>query len=173
VEHYLAQPYYTVIAAVRDPANATSKSLFDLPKGEGSSVIVVKIDSLSETDPATAVNELESVHGITSVDIAIANAGISKVFPQVAEIKIPDLREHLDVNVIGVIHFFQAVLPLLSRAKAPKFVTLSTSAASLGNMENRNFPNSDYGTSKVALNYITRKIHFENQNLIAFPLDPG
>lgn len=173
VQHYLNQRDYTVITGVRDPSHANSKALFDLPKSDGSSIIVVKIDSASETDASSAVNDLQSTHGITALDVVIANAGISKVFPPVSETKIPDVLEHFKVNVIGVIYLFQAVLPLLNKAKAPKFITLSTSAASIGNMQNRNFPNTPYGTSKAAVNYITRKIHFENPNLTAFPLDPG
>ena len=158
---------------MRNPDNTTSKALFDLPKGEGSSLIVVKIDSFSETDPAAAVKELESTYDITTLDIVVANAGISKVFPQVHEIQIADFQEHFNVNVHGIIYLFQAVRPLLNKAKAPKFITLGTSAASVGDMEKRNFPNANYGTSKVAVNYLTRKIHFENPNLTAFPLDPG
>ena len=173
IQHYLAQPNYTCIVGVRDPNHATSKGLFNLPRGDGSSIIVVKIESTSETDAASAVKELDSSYGITALDIVVANAGISKIFPPVSEAKIPDILEHFNINVIGVIHLFQAVFPLLNKAKAPKFITLGTSAASLSNMENRNFPNTPYGTSKVALNYVTRKIHFENPNLIAFPLDPG
>jgi NAD(P)-dependent dehydrogenase (short-subunit alcohol dehydrogenase family) len=30
-----------------------------------------------------------------------------------------------------------------------------------------------YGASKAALNSLTRKIHFENEWLVAFPLNPG
>ncbi|ERF75989.1 hypothetical protein EPUS_01355 [Endocarpon pusillum Z07020] len=173
VEHYLSKPNYTVIAGVRNPNDATSKALFGLPKGPGSSIIVVKIDSASETDAASAIKKLQSAHGITALNVVVASAGISKVFPPVSEAKIPDVLEHFSVNVLGIIHLFQAVLPLLNNAKAPKFITMSTSAASLGDMEKRNFPNTPYGTSKAALNYITRKIHFENPKLTAFPLDPG
>ncbi len=173
VEYYLSQPNYAVIAGVRDPAHATSKALQSLFKGNGSFLIVAKIESTSESDPASAVKELQSTHGIAALDVVIANAGISKVFPPVSEVKMADVREHFEVNVCGVICLFQAVLPLLNNAKAPKFVTLGTSAASLADMEKRNFPNPAYGTSKAALNYITLKIHFENPRLTAFPLDPG
>ena len=162
-----------VIAGVRDPAHGTSKALQSLPKGNGSTLVLVKIESTSETDAASAVKELQSTHGITALDVIIANAGISKVFPPVSEVKMSDVREHFEVNVCAVIYLFQAVLPLLNKAQAPKFVTLGTSAASMADMEKRNFPNPAYGTSKAALNYITLKIHFENPKLTAFPLDPG
>jgi NAD(P)-dependent dehydrogenase (short-subunit alcohol dehydrogenase family) len=34
-------------------------------------------------------------------------------------------------------------------------------------------PVTAYGSSKAAVNYIVRKIHFENPDLIAFPIHPG
>ena len=169
-ERFLARPNYIVIGAVRNPSTATA--LKKLPTGEGSSLIIVKIDSISETDPTTAIEDIRS-QGVTAVDIVVANAGISQVFPQVHEVELSDLLEHLQVNLFGVILLFKAVRPLLLAAKQPKFVTLGTSAASLTEMETRNFPNSVYGTSKAALNYITLKTHFENPTLTAFPLDPG
>ncbi|EHK99879.1 putative Aflatoxin biosynthesis ketoreductase nor-1 [Glarea lozoyensis 74030] len=169
-ERFLARPNHIVIGAMRNPS--TASALKALPTGEGSSLIVVKIDSVSETDPTTAIEDIKS-QGITALDIVIANAGISQVFPQVHEVEISNLLEHLQVNVFGVILLFKAVRQLLLAAKEPKFVTLGTSAASLSEMAIRNFPNSVYGTSKVALNYITLKTHFENPTLTAFPLDPG
>jgi norsolorinic acid ketoreductase len=167
---FLARPNHIVIGAMRNPR--TASALKALPTGEGSSLIVAKIDSVSETDPVTAIDDVKS-QGITALDIVIANAGISQIFPQVHEVDISDLLEHIQVNVVGVVLLFKAVRPLLLAAKKPKFITLGTSAASLSEMATRNFPNSVYGTSKVALNYITLKTHFENPTLTAFPLDPG
>lgn len=45
--------------------------------------------------------------------------------------------------------------------------------ATIGAMEMRPFPLAAYGVSKAALNYFVRKIHFENEELVAFALDPG
>ncbi|CAI6337948.1 unnamed protein product [Periconia digitata] len=169
-EVYLARPNHIVIGAVRNPD--TAGALEALTKGEGSSLIIVKIDSLSESDPAATIEAVKT-QGITALDIVIANAGISQVFPQAHDVEISDLLRHLQVNVFGVILLFKAVRPLLLAAKEPKFVTLGSSAGSLSEMATRNFPNSVYGTSKAALNYITLKIHFENPTLTAFPVDPG
>jgi len=170
---YLARPNTTVIAAVRDPSHESAKALSNLPKGEFSKLIVVKIDSASEPDALAAVKTLQAEHNITVLDVVIANAGISKIYPIVAEVKAEDLREHFNVNVVGVVLLFQAVLPLLQKSIQPKFVALSSSAGSIGNIEYRNVPNAAYGTSKATLNYVIRKAHFENENLIVFPVDPG
>ncbi len=51
--HYVALPGNTLIAAVRDVAGA--QGLLEVPQGENTKVIIVKIDSASETDPFEAV----------------------------------------------------------------------------------------------------------------------
>ena len=175
VAGYLARPGNTVIAAVRDPEHNDSTTLKDLSKGERSSMIVVKIDSESESDAQKAASDLSSVHGVSAIDVIIANAGISKVLPTVIEAKSSDLIEHFRVNAIATVLLFQAFRQLLLRSsqKYPKFVTMSTSAATIEDMEQRNFPNSAYGTSKAALNYLTKKIHLENEEITAFPISPG
>lgn len=174
VATYLRRPDNTVIAAVRDPDHPSSKALHHLDKAASSRLIVVKIDSTSETDPQNAITSLKSSHNISAIDVVIANAGISAIFPTVAQVQPKDMIEHFHVNVIGPALLFQAVLPLMKHSTmTPKFVTLSTSAATITDMEQRDFPNSAYGTSKAALNYITKKIHLENSHIIAFPIDPG
>lgn len=168
----MLQPNTTVIAGVRDPTHITSKALTKLPKGASSSIIVLKIENASESDALAAIEELQA-RNITALDVVIANAAIGKVYPTVATANPTDLQEHFLVNVIGTIVLFQATLPLLNNAKNPKFVAMGSSAGSIGGIDVRNFPNAVYGTSKAALNYVTRKMHFEHPNLTAFSIDPG
>jgi norsolorinic acid ketoreductase len=189
VSAYLQKPDNVVIAAVRNPTDSTSLVLQDLPKHPSSTLIIVKIESTSETDPALAMAELSTKYNITTLDVVIANAGISQIYPAVADAKAEDMMKHFHVNVVGVVFLFQAVLPLLRQTLASaspnsmpqqqqqqrqaKFVTMSTSAATIGNQEHVPVPNAAYGPSKAALNWITKKIHLENPDIIAFPLDPG
>lgn len=173
VEDYLSRPNHTVIAAVRNVEHATTKSLTSLPKGAGSSIIIVKLDSASNEDAAAAIKELETVHGIDKLDIVIANAGIAKVFPTASKVKADDLLEHFQVNAIAVVYLFQAVLHLLEKAPNPKYIAISSSASTMGNMKDVLVPNAAYGTSKAALNYLMCKIHFEHPNIIAIPMCPG
>ncbi|KAH6715911.1 hypothetical protein DL95DRAFT_528683 [Leptodontidium sp. 2 PMI_412] len=170
LEIYLARPSHTVIAAVRDPA--TASSLSSLPKGKDSTLIIVKIDSASETDAAAAVEVLKTKHGITTLDIVIANAGISNSAPcPVATVPLAEIHSHLQVNGLGPIVLFQAVFPLLG--KDAKFVYTSSAIATIGGMEMRPFSLLPYGASKAFGNYFVRKIHFENEGLVAFAMDPG
>ncbi|KAK4691480.1 hypothetical protein P7C71_g5527, partial [Lecanoromycetidae sp. Uapishka_2] len=173
VSEYLLKPSHTVIAAVRDPHHPTALALSTLPKGHSSVLITVKLDSAIESDAASAVHTIATAHAITALDIVVANAGISRSWPKVADADLAGLREHFEINVLGPLALFKATLPLLEKANAPKFVTMSSGAGSIGGMEMAPIPNSSYGPSKAALNYLTRKMHFEHEWLIAFPIDPG
>ncbi|MCJ1396574.1 hypothetical protein MMC18_009465 [Xylographa bjoerkii] len=170
---YLSRPSTIVIAGVRDPLSASSKALHELPVGHGSKVIVVKIDSSSETDAATAMKKLQSVHNINRLDVVIANAGIAGHLKTVAEQTVAELQEHITVNAIGPLVLFKAVYPLLKASAEPKFVVVGSPMGSIGGMESRPYPALAYGASKAMVHYITRKIHLENEWLVAFVLDPG
>jgi norsolorinic acid ketoreductase len=136
-------------------------------------LITVKLDSTSTTDAADAVTILKSEHHIDHLDVVIANAGIANYFGPVLTTPVDQFKEHLEVNAVGVLVLFQAVHDLLSASKNPKFVTISSPVGSIGHQELIPIPSTAYGASKAALNYLTRKIHFENPNLVVFPLSPG
>ena len=50
---------------------------------------------------------------------------------------------------------------------------MGSNAGTIGDQEKVPVPNAVYGPSKAALNWVTKKIHLENQDLISFPLHPG
>jgi norsolorinic acid ketoreductase len=173
VRSLLLRPYTTIIAGVRDPANAAAKALNDLPTAPNTKLIIVKIDSLSETDAHAAVHLLQSEHEVEKLDVVIANAGIAKHASPASEIPIAEMRNHFEVNAIGPLILFQATKPLLGRSSQPKFVVVTSRAGSIGRLDFGQLPVVAYGSSKAAVNYIVRKIHFENMDLIAFPIHPG
>lgn len=127
LERFLAKPNHIVIAANRDPGHPTSKALSDLPKGPGSRLVLVKVDALSETDALEAVKEL-TAQGINHLDIVIANAAVAYAYGKVSEVKIEDLQGHIEPNVYGVVRLYQATLPLLLKATAPKWITIGSGA---------------------------------------------
>ncbi|KAF4549106.1 Norsolorinic acid ketoreductase nor1-like protein 1 [Elsinoe fawcettii] len=175
IEAYLKEPNATVIAAVRTPSSATF--LNDLPKADGSKLIIVKIDSASETDPFDAVSELQK-QGIDHVDYVIANAGISggsdssdaiKISPKVA-------RQLFDVNTIGPLILANATEPLLRKSSRPVFIVISSGAGSIAMQAMfADFPvkMSPYGASKTAVNWLLQRVHLEEKWLIAFSIHPG
>ena len=84
-----------------------------------------------------------------------------------------DLIEHVDVNAAGVVRIFQATLPLLRKSSKPIFMVTSSIGGSISGMEHVPFTLGAYGASKAAANYLTRRIHFENEEIIAFAVHPG
>ena len=169
----LARSNVLVIAAVRDPSASSSKALSSLPIGPSSKLIVVKVDAAAPTAACDAETTLHTQHGISKLDVVIANAGISKYYGPAATTPLSEVRDHYEVNVSGPLAIFQATWPLLEKSEAPIYVAVSTGAASIGDMGDIPFPLTAYGASKAALNFIVRKIHFENEKLIAFPISPG
>jgi norsolorinic acid ketoreductase len=133
----------------------------------------VKIDSAKEDDPGTAIRLIKEKHGIDWLDIVIANAGISNYFGKAIETPTQNMMEHYQINVLGPLHLFQAAAPLLFAAERPKFIAMSSGAGSISGIEKLKVENTAYGASKAALNFVTRRIHAENEHLIAFPINPG
>ncbi|KAH9897335.1 hypothetical protein F4778DRAFT_783426 [Xylariomycetidae sp. FL2044] len=122
VEAYVAKSNHTVIAANRNTDHPLSKSLHDLPRGPGSSLITIQIDATVETDALDAIGKLPDY--VDHLDLVIASAGIADKYPKVSDLKIDDLLHHLRPNVFGVCWLFQATLLLLSKADHPSWVTI-------------------------------------------------
>lgn len=135
---------------------------------------MVKIESTSPTDALEAVESIKS-QGITHLDVVIANAGIFKTeaFQEVAVMKTTDLLEHVNVNAAGPVRLFQATLPLLKAAKQPKFIYISSGVATISAAEYIPYTITSYGASKAAMNFLLRRIHIENEDLIALAFHPG
>jgi norsolorinic acid ketoreductase len=163
----------TVIAAVRNPSSSET-TLSDLPTGQGSRLIIVKIDASSDTDAKAAVESLTS-QGVSALDIVIANAGIfdRAAFTTVAESSIEQIKTHHDVNTLGPIRLFQATLPLLQKSSSARFILISTLMATIGDMKNAPWTIAPYGASKAAANFFVRKINFEHDDIATLAVDPG
>lgn len=171
--HYLAQPDNTVIGTVRDVLSEQAKDLSTLPKGLGSRLIVVPLSVDNPSSAAQAASEIQTQHHIEHLDIVIANAGICNHWGPVLEMADSDVLSHFEVNTLGPLRLFQALAPLLQKAGTPKFVYISTLLASIREIERMPSLTAAYGMSKVAGNYLVKKIDAENEHLIAFSMDPG
>jgi norsolorinic acid ketoreductase len=117
LEAFVLRPNHTLIAAVRNPSAAKSQALLAILTGTGSQVLLVKIDSSSQTDAATAVKQLQSEHNITHLDLVIANSGICDHYGTIATLSVDTLNEHILVNATEPLVLFQTVLPLLKKRK--------------------------------------------------------
>ncbi len=109
----------------------------------------------------------------------------------ILETPIKQFEDHFHVNALGVVVLFQAFYGLLKASKEPKFIPISSASGSLTAFMASPITANAYGTSKAALNFVARRIHFENDWLGAYsilsarwalteiivavclPLDPG
>ncbi|KAK3311862.1 hypothetical protein B0H66DRAFT_614621 [Apodospora peruviana] len=180
-EIFLARPNHTVIGAVRDPSSSTASTLQSFRAAKDTKLLLVKISSNSDTDAVDAIATIKAA-GVDHLDIVIANAGISSTsaFAKVDGVKLKDIRDMFEVNTLGPLKLFIAAFPLLKATAdskgpgAPKFVGVSTNAASIVDVEeNAPYLLAGYGTTKAALNYLVRRAHAENDWLTAFVINPG
>ncbi|MCJ1239155.1 hypothetical protein MMC14_007148 [Varicellaria rhodocarpa] len=172
-ETYLSRPNYTVIGSVRDNTVPSAQELKKLSAATGSKLVLVSIESTSPTHPQKAVEDIKTA-GIDHVDIVIANAGISPPVVPLDTVDIQDVVDCFNINAVGPIRLFQAVKPLLEKSSSPKWLSISSAAASIANLEvhNASFVGA-YGVSKAAQDWFTVAIHAGNKFLIAFAIHPG
>lgn len=97
---------------MRDSSDSNSQSLLSLPRGQGSSIILVKLDSLVKEDFQSVVDTLKADHGIKALDLVVSSAGIAKL-ARLDELDIEELKEHVEINALGPVRLFQATLRLL------------------------------------------------------------
>ncbi|CAA7264442.1 unnamed protein product [Cyclocybe aegerita] len=160
-----------IYAAVRDPS--TSQDLKDLSHKFPTKVEIVQYVAADEENNKSLAAAVREKYGY--VDVVIPNAGMATTLGFVVEVTADEMREHVNVNAIASLVLFQAMFDLLKASKStPKFIPISTAGASLSSSYiAAPFGMTAYGGSKVLLNYITRRIHFENDWIVAFPLSPG
>lgn len=173
VTAYLAKANTTVIATCREVSEQITKDLFSLSRGHGSNLIIVSLSLDKPQSVINAVSQLQRHHSINKIDIVIANAGICIHYGPLARMEDADLVSHFDVNTLGPIRLFRATLPLLQASSQPKFIYISSELASITGLERSSSLTSAYGVSKVASNYLVKKIHTEHPDMIAFSIDPG
>lgn len=157
--HAFLEKDYTVIAAVRDVSK--------MPKTD--KVITVRIASDSKTDAKEAMKELQSNHGITRLDLVIANAAVNPTGAHLKDADPDDMEAAWRINVLGPLILFQATLPL--QPAGSKFIVMSSGAGTI-DREHR-LGSGAYGHSKAAVNFIVRRLHYEHPDLIILSLDPG
>ncbi|KAG8979580.1 hypothetical protein FRB94_011601 [Tulasnella sp. JGI-2019a] len=130
-----------VIGGARDPSKPSG--LNDLAK-ERSNVHVVKLTSANVEDNKGAAKFIEEKFG--KLDVVFANAyefcfsasakseairGISNDYTSALTVSLEQVNDHYQVNTVGPLVLFQAVGPLLLKSANPKWVLISTGAASL------------------------------------------
>ena len=175
VQTYLARPNTVVLAAVRDPAHPTAKSLADLAVGPGSQLHVLKLDCSIPGDATKAVEVIATQLKITSLDVVIGNAGIVGSRVHVSKVPLEECLELCQVNAWSHLELFQALFGRKMLQPGAKFVVTGTGLASVGLVDNIGMPFHDasYSFSKAIVHFMGAKLSAENPDLIVFVLDPG
>jgi norsolorinic acid ketoreductase len=93
-------------------------------------------------------------------------SGIAKDATTVAQCNPSSIDFHMQANVAGNLHLFQAIYPLLEASTQPGggvFMPISSQMGSIG--DGPAFPNLAYGMSKAALNFMCKKIALEHEKI--------
>ncbi|KAF9471367.1 NAD(P)-binding protein [Pholiota conissans] len=163
------EPTAFIYAGGRNPSG--SPQLVELAAKYPGRVELLKYVAGDKVGNEALAKEIEHKHG--HIDTLIANAAIMKGMSEIHETSVQNYEEHFSVNVIGPIVLFQAFRDLLKASSLPRFVAITSGAGSIKMIEDAPMHTSSYGMSKAALNWIVRKIHYENDWLVAYPQCPG
>ncbi|CAJ2512215.1 Uu.00g052300.m01.CDS01 [Anthostomella pinea] len=170
---YLSRPNCIVVGTVRDDSTPAVAELAASPKGSGSKLLLVKIESSVPADASAAIERVKAAN-IDHIDIVIANAGVSPPVVGLETVDPEEMASAYRVNVLGPLALYQACYGLLEKSANAKFVSVSSAAGSIGGMEgNGAHVAPAYCASKAALNWITLAAHCSHEWLTALALNPG
>lgn len=168
----LSRPNNSLIALVRDPDDPTAKSIRGT--AEGTKVIVLKYEAFDYNAASTAIKALETEHGITSINIVVANAGSIDWRGPSNEAPPSEIINAMNINTIAPILLFNATLPLLKKSQDPKFFAISSAIGSIEMVPKLMHASVlPYGMSKAAMNHAFRKFAFEHPDIDVEMLTPG
>ncbi|KXX73565.1 Norsolorinic acid ketoreductase [Madurella mycetomatis] len=183
----LARPNTTVIATSRTPS-ITPASIPGTLHPTSKLIPFLLDESNPVINHASLRARLAAEYpDVTRLDVVVANAGGSSGFKDVLGTEPEEIARDLEVNTLGAVRLFQAVVGLLlgeggdvdgvgEEDKGRKrFVVVSSSVGSIGALEMENFPGVGYGMSKAATNWWARKVslEFAAKGLLVGVLHPG
>ncbi|KAK7946909.1 aflatoxin biosynthesis ketoreductase nor-1 [Apiospora aurea] len=171
-QSYLTRPNCTVVGSVRDENAPGIAALKSTAEDNNSKLLVVNIESASDTDAKDAV-EMKAA-GIDHIDILIANAGVSPPIIPLETESLAAIESAFRVNALGPLALYQGCHPLLMKSGNPKLVAIGSAAASIGAMgSNHAWVAPAYCISKSALDWITVSTHHGHDRLVGVAVNPG
>jgi short-subunit dehydrogenase len=132
-----------------------------------SNVIAVKCDVSNKDEVLNAIEEVKRKFG--NIDIAILNAGVGNFNP-IQDFNSNKANKILDVNVIGIIYCFEALLPGFIKNKSGVIVGVSSLA------DGRGFSGSGiYCASKAAVSIFleSMRVELKKFNVKVITVKPG
>ena len=163
---YLSGHNHNMIAVVRTPSHASIETLTSLAIGASDTFFLLEIDKSEHSDTATATKLLQSEYDVTHVNTIIANTGICHVgaYGQVARVKCQ-------------CHSYASLVPgriaLALKMHTGREVRKTFRCYGMLRLWNslRTYPAAAHGAFKSALTYLTREVHFNREDLMAWAID--
>ncbi|KAF2663859.1 NAD(P)-binding protein [Microthyrium microscopicum] len=164
-----------IIALARNPDTAEKLKPLLGPK-----VVAVKGD-VSDLDSFPKVAEEISKVGGGRVDLLINNAGImtgtgAEPSTGISKSTLKEWEDEFRVNVLGLVFFTIAMIPLLEKSSEKKVVNISSMLGDRGfGQLNPGLQFSSYSVTKAAVTEANFKFHseFKDQGFIFLALNPG
>ncbi len=134
--------------------------------GSGGRAISVACDVTRESDLEASVNQTVAEFG--SLTILINNAGGGG--PKPFEMPMADMRFAYELNLFSLFRLCQLATPHMEQAGGGAIVNISSMSG-----ENKNQKMASYGSSKAAVNHLTRNIAFDlgPKNIRVNAIAPG
>ncbi len=168
-EQFLAQGDQ-VVATTRSPDNP---GLDHLRSKYPERLRVLHLEVTSDDSTREAFQDVAKLYD--RLDVVINMAGIlSRPHDQPLEkLDFEQCREAFEVNALGPLRVARAALPLLRKGRNPRIINITSGCGCLSGKDNGQF--YAYGTSKAALNMLSRTIAFEfhAEGICCVALDPG
>lgn len=164
LSHFLAAQGYTLIVTARD-AEALERSAEAL-RQHGNPVIMVPGDV---TEPQHRTRLAHVARDLGGLDLLVNNAsmlGLSPL-PHLKDYPLEALREVFETNLLAPLALVQETLPLLQE-RSGLIVNISSDAA-LGGYAGW----GGYGSSKAALDLVTKTLANELHGVAVVSVDPG
>ncbi|MFJ3656876.1 SDR family NAD(P)-dependent oxidoreductase [Streptomyces nigra] len=165
----LVEAGHTVLVGARDPE-----------RGRAAAASVgarfVRIDVTDDASVDAAVADVAAHEG--GIDVLINNAGVLGRVGPVEEFTAADMREVLEVNVVGIVRVTHAFLPLLRTSPNPVIVNVSSGMGSFGLTQDPDRVESRYAlplysASKAAVTMLTTQYAKELKDIRVNAADPG
>lgn len=114
-------------------------------------VLIFECDITDEKRVFEIIDVVEKQFG--NIDILINNAAIWRMFKSFTEITNDEWKRFLDINIMGVVHFTKAVLPLMKEKGYGRIINVASVAGIYGNADM-----TTYSATKGAVISLTKAL---------------
>jgi norsolorinic acid ketoreductase len=169
---YAALDNHTIVAAINyAPDSEEAKTMLAaLTLGTNTTVIPLAYDAASPTSAATLVNALPST--FSHIDILIANAAFNRA-NLAKDQGLDELEVLIKTNAFGPLALYQATRDLLEAAATPRYIYISSLAASMAESPQLPVPLTAVSMSKAAGNAFVVQANKEEKKIVLVTMNPG